>query len=62
MGAWLLFSCSLRRHGTFLLGLSLTALSPAAAWYFIVIVCCFFTPLGEKTTHEELKTTGKRKS
>jgi hypothetical protein len=26
------------------LGLSLTALSPAAAWYFIVIVCHFFAP------------------
>jgi hypothetical protein len=44
------------------LGLSLIALSPAAEWYFIVIVCCFYAPQGEKTTYKELNMTGKRKS
>jgi hypothetical protein len=41
-----------------LLGLSLTALSPASAWYFIV---CLFSPKGRKKTHKELNMIGKRK-
>jgi hypothetical protein len=45
-----------------LLGLSLTTLLPAAAWFFIFIVCRFFAPQGEKTTYEELNMTGPRKS
>src|SRR5215211_3205282 len=44
------------------LGLSPAALSPAAAWYFIVIVCRFFAPQGEKTAHRELNMSGERKS
>ena len=31
-------------------------------WYVIFILCRFFAPLGGKTTHNELKTTGKRTS
>jgi hypothetical protein len=44
------------------IGLSLTALSPAAAWYFIFLVYRFFAPPGEKTIYKQLKMTGKRKS
>jgi hypothetical protein len=33
-----------------MLGLSLTALSPAAAWYFIVIVCLFLPRRAKKDT------------
>jgi len=40
----------------------LSQISPAAAWYFIVIVCRFFALWGEKTTHKELNMIGKRKS
>jgi hypothetical protein len=43
-------------------GLSLTALSPAAARYFIFIVYRFLAPQGEKKIHKQLKMTGKRKS
>jgi len=49
-------------HFSFLLGLSLTALSPAAAWYFIFTVGRFFALRGEKTTHNGLKIIDKRKS
>jgi hypothetical protein len=35
---------------SFVLGLSLTALSPAAAWYFIVIVCLFLPCEAKKDT------------
>jgi len=36
-------------RGVFLfLGLSLTALLPAAAWYFVFIVCYFCPPRGKK--------------
>jgi hypothetical protein len=38
---------SLRQQGTFL-ELSLTALQPAAAWFFIFIVCLFSPRRGEK--------------
>jgi len=44
------------------LGLSLAALSPAAAWYFIVVVGRFFALQGKKTTHIGLKIIDKRKS
>jgi len=40
-------------------GLSLMLLQPAAAWYFLLLVGCFFARPGEKTTHKELKTIGK---
>jgi len=46
----------------YLLGLSLIALSPAAAWYVIVILYRFFAPPGEKTIQKELIMAGKRKS
>jgi hypothetical protein len=46
----------------YLLRLSLIALSPAAAWYFIVILSRFFAPPGEKTIQKELIMAGKRKS
>src|SRR6478672_10368042 len=44
------------------IGLSLAASSPAAAWYFLCIVCHFCAPHGAKMTYKELKTVGKRKS
>src|SRR5438552_724361 len=44
------------------IGLSLTALLPAAVWYIIFIVCRFLHPLGQKTTHKLLNPTAKRKS
>ena len=44
----------------FLLGLSLTALSPAAAWYFVFIVCHFLPLRGQKMTHKGLILTDKR--
>ena len=45
--------CGMERDA-FQLGLSLTARSPAAAWYFIVIECHFFALQGEKMTLKEL--------
>jgi hypothetical protein len=43
-------------------GLSLAAIWPAAAWYFIFIVCRFFALRDEKTAYKGLKMTNKRKS
>jgi hypothetical protein len=53
---------SLLAGANYLLGLSLKARLPAAAWYCIVKVYCFFALWGEKTIHKELKITGRRKS
>jgi hypothetical protein len=36
--------------------------TPAAAWYFIVILYRFFALRGEKTIQKEVKMAGKRKS
>jgi hypothetical protein len=47
---------------SFLLGLSLTALLPAAAWYFVFIVCHFLPLRGQKMTHKRLNLIDKRKS
>jgi hypothetical protein len=44
------------------LGLSLTALLPAAAWYFVFIECHFLPPQGQKMTLKGLNLTDKRKS
>jgi hypothetical protein len=45
-----------------MVGLSLTALLPAAAWYFVVIVYHFLPRLGQKMIHKGLNLTDKRES
>src|SRR5206468_1037499 len=44
------------------LGLWLTVLSPAAAWYIVFLVGRFLPSRGQKTTHKGVNITVKRKS
>jgi len=55
-------SAALQDNNFAFLGLSLTALLPAAAWYFVFIVGHFLPPQGQKMTHKGLNPTDKRKS
>src|SRR6266487_1935413 len=55
-------ACQAFRRKSILLGLSLTALLPAAAWYFVFSVYRFLPPQGQKTIHRGLSLPDKRKS
>ena len=55
------FACGNKAPAIFILGLSLTALLPAAAWYFVVIVCHFLPRAGAKNDTQGVKSDRQAK-